>query len=102
MTTNISATTKKTIYGLYLPSHKSEFLDSSHPDYAELPDYLVEYRRYRLYDNAHDQLEAYVNTMCSASQMFTCQEDELMDTIKKLDTNFLDEKWLQENIYPFV
>lgn len=92
----------KKVYGLYLPYHKSEFLDGADPDYESTPEYPVEFRRYRLYSNPGDQLNGYANTMCPASQMFTCNENEVEQTVKDLDAKFQDKEWLKTNIYPYV
>ena len=90
------------IYGLFCPYHKSEIMDSSEPEYKELPSYPREFRRIRKYPDKNSQMSGYANVMCPASQMFECEEEELKATLDDLHTKFDDEEWLDKNIYPYV
>lgn len=90
------------IYGLFLPYHKSEILDSSDYEYKHLPDYPREFRRIRIYKTAQEQLEAFANTICLASQTFTCEERDYDKKIMELHQNFDDEDWLNKYINPYL
>lgn len=55
------------------------------------------------YDKGIDALNAYSNTRCPASQLVDGEtpdelEREILDTIE----HFKDEKWLEENLYPYM
>ena len=86
------------LYGLFLPYHKTDIYGRC----DALPDYPKEFRRYRLYNTRREQLDAFANTMCPASQMFECVENELENKLKELNDNFDNPVWLKENIEPYV
>ena len=91
------------IYGLFLPYHKSEFYDSSESFYEQLPEYPREFRRYRTYKTKHEQLNAYANTICPASQLFECEnKSEVGEKLSELHYKFDDINWLNKNIFPYV
>lgn len=92
----------KKVFGVYLPYHKNEFLEPSDEEYAEMPPYPKEFRRVRIYGTAQEQMSAYANTMCPASQTFECDEAEVENVVADFDSKFADEEWLEKNIYPFV
>lgn len=90
------------IYGLFLPYHKSEFVEMSAPYYEQMPEYPREYRRYRIYKTKQEQLDAFANTMCPASVCFECEKDELGGTLSDLHIQFSDSDWLKKNVEPYV
>lgn len=85
-----------------MPYHKNEILDSCYEGYDELPSYPREYRRVRVFTDKLTQMEVYANTMCPASQIFECEEEDTDKTIEKLNNQFDDENWLGKNVYPFI
>lgn len=55
------------------------------------------------YDKGIDALEAYANTRCPASQLVDAPTDEELDKeIEQMRKNYQDEKWLEENLYPYL
>lgn len=90
------------VFGVYLPYHKDEFLDPSDEEYEQLPSYPKEFRRVRIYRTAQEQMMAYGDIMCPASQTFECDEAEVETVVADLDSKFADEEWLEKNVYPFV
>ena len=90
------------VFGVFLPYHKDEILGSYYGGYEELPSYPRKYRRIRVFTDRSTQMEAYANTMCPASQIFECEEENIDKTVEKLNKQFDDENWLEKNIYPFI
>ena len=46
---------------------------------------------------------AYANTRCSASQLIEAVDNaDFENKVNELKQNFLNEKWLEENIYPYL
>lgn len=90
------------VFGVFLPYHKNEILDSYCEGYDELPSYPREYRRVRVFTERLIQMEVYANTMCPASQIFECEEEDIDKTVENLNKQFDDENWLEKNIYPFI
>ena len=74
-----------------MPYHKNEILDSCYEGYDELPSYPREYRRVRVFTDKLTQMEVYANTMCPASQIFDCEEENIDKTVEKLNNQFDDE-----------
>lgn len=55
------------------------------------------------YDNGTAALEAYANTSCPASQLIDAKDkDELLVKMNDMLNNFKDNKWLEENLYPYL
>lgn len=90
------------IYGLFCPYHKSEFFEVGDSEYNELPSYPREFRRVRSYIDKNAQMSGFANTLCPASQIFECEEEELETTLNDLNSKFDNEEWLRVNIYPYV
>ena len=90
------------VFGVFMPYHKNEILDSVYEGYNELPSYPRKYRRVRVFTDKLTQMEVYANTMCPASQIFECEEEEIDATVEKLHKQFDDENWLERNVYPFI
>ena len=90
------------VFGVFMPYDKNEILDSCYEGYDELPSYPREYRRVRVFTDKLIQMEVYANTMCPASQIFDCEEENIDKTVEKLNNQFDDENWLEKNVYPFI
>lgn len=91
------------IYGIYLAYSKWEVLPDDVCWDSMIPQYPAAVARVRVYDNKHDQIEAYANTMCPASQTFEAETKEEFDAkVAEFKKNFADPKWLAENITPYV
>jgi len=57
----------------------------------------------RFYTNGTAALEAYANTPNPASQLIDAlSEEELVEKMQEMLVNYSDEKWLDENLYPFL
>lgn len=90
-------------YCIYLAYPKYEVIDSNVEGYDELPTYPRDYARVRVYDNPGAQLDAYANILCPASQCFEADsKEEIEKKVKEFNENFENEKWLEENIYPYI
>jgi hypothetical protein len=59
--------------------------------------------RNHYFDNIGAALDCYANTRCSASQLISAASEEELEMKKQqmLD-NYSDEKWLEENLYPYM
>lgn len=56
-----------------------------------------------LYDDYAAALDAYANTPCPASQLIEAEtKEELEKKMEQMQKNFKDEKWLDENLYPYL
>lgn len=90
-------------YGVYLAYSKYEVLPDEDCNNPDIPKYPPEIARVRVYDNAHDQMEAYANTACPTSQLFEADSKEEVDQkVSELKKNFQDKEWLEKNIEPFI
>ena len=57
----------------------------------------------RFYSNGIEALEAYANTPCPASQLVdSLTKEGLEEEMKQMIVNYSDEKWLEENLYPYL
>ena len=57
----------------------------------------------RFYKDGVSALNAYANTPCPASQLVDAKtKEELLQGMKDMVQNFKDEKWLEENLYPYL
>lgn len=92
----------ETVHGVYFPYHKSEFFSPADEGYDAMPRYPKEFRRYCLYKTSAAALNAYANTICPASQLFECKEDEVDKVIADFDAKFADPEWLKVNIDPYI
>lgn len=91
------------IYGVYLAYSKWEVLPDEMCADPNVPRYPADIARTRAYDNKRDQMEAYANTMCPASQLFEAADmNEFNEKVAELKKNFQDEEWLKEHIDPYV
>ena len=89
------------VYGVYFAYSKYEIgFEEDNPD---IPKYPSELAKVNVYSNARDQLEAYANTMCAASQMITANsKKEFKEKVKQMKENFNNPEWISENIDPYV
>lgn len=87
------------IYGVYFAYSQAEvgMRDDSKPYYPE------ELARVGKYKDHTSQLEAYTNTPCPASQLFEASSEQEFDQkVEEYKKNFQNEKWLEENINPYI
>lgn len=90
-------------YCVYMAWPKEEVMDETMEGYDKLPEYPRECARVRVYDNQFAQMDAYANTPCPASQLFEADsKEEIEKKTKEFNDNFENEKWLEENIYPYI
>ena len=55
------------------------------------------------FSNGVDALEAYANTRCPASQLVDGETPEDLEReMNDMVENYKDEKWLEENLYPYM
>lgn len=55
------------------------------------------------YDKGIDALNAYANTRCPASQLVDGETtEELTREMEDMIEHYKDEKWLEENLYPYM
>lgn len=55
------------------------------------------------YESGAQALEAYANTPCPASQLIDARDkDELLIKMNDMLNHFKDNKWLEENLYPYL
>lgn len=89
------------IYGVYLAYSKWEVLPDEECNDPRVPNYPSNIARVRAYDNKFAQMEAYANTRCPASVIFEAvDKKEFDEKVAELQKNFLNEAWLEENVYP--
>ena len=90
------------VYGVYFAYSKQEVLPEEEYDLYPT-DYPREVARICRYANASQQLDAYANTMCPASQLVTANsEKEFDEKIEQLKSNFEDPEWVSVHIDPYV
>lgn len=91
---------KYKFYCVYLAYHQREITGGFDPN---KPAYPREFGRVRIYNNKRDQLEAYANTMCPASQCFEANsQEEINKIVEDFKNNFENNEWLEKNIYPYI
>lgn len=91
------AETKK-IYGVYFAYTATEVGIEDSPY-----EYPPEAARAAGYATKGEQLNAYANTRCPASQTFEADSKEEAEAIcKDFQKKFCDKAWLEKNIYPYV
>ena len=92
---------KKKIYGVYFAYDASEFLPYEMDD-AFKTNYPSELARISKYASKGEQLDAFANTMCSASQCITADsEKEFQEKVRQIEANFDDPEWVKVNIDPY-
>lgn len=69
---------------------------------SQIPNKWLNYGN-RYYENGAQALEAYANTPCPASQLIDARDkDELLIKMNDMLNHFKDNKWLEENLYPYL
>ena len=57
----------------------------------------------RFYSRGLDALDAYANTQCPASQLVAgTSPEELENEMLEMVEHYKDDKWLEENLYPYM
>lgn len=85
------------IFGLFLPYCAADLGIGASWKYPK------EFRKIKTFATKREQLDAYANTPCPASQMFDAEDEEEFERkIEILNSNFDDLEWLKENIFPYV
>lgn len=93
----------KKLYGLYLAYHKRDVLPDEECENPEIPNYPASIACVRCYETKFEQIEAYANTMCPASQVFEAESrEEFEEKVLELNKNFENEAWLEKFIYPYL
>lgn len=89
------------IYGVYFAYSKYEVgFEEDNPNISMYPNNLA---RVRTYNSAFEQIEAYANTPCAASQLITANSrKEFEEKVKQMRQNFDDPEWISKNIDPYV
>lgn len=91
------------IYGVYLAYNKWDVLPDEECRNPDIPNYPPEIARVRMYRSKLEQMEAYANTHCPASQTIEATtEAEFNQKVEQMKKNFLNEEWLKENIEPYI
>ena len=90
------------VYGVYFAYLKQDFFPKE--VWNRFPtDYPRDIARVHMFANASQQLNAYANTMCPASQLVTADsEKEFNEKIEQLKNNFEDPEWIAVHIDPYV
>ena len=92
---------KQKFYGVYLAYSKYEVVPPE--EYDNYQEYDPRIARVRLFKTPGEQLDCFANTMCPASQMFEADnEAEVIEKVRQLKENFVNEVWLNTNIAPFT
>lgn len=94
---------KNTVFGVYFAYHKSEVLPNYIFKDPNIPNYPPSIARVGKYPSYSDAVNAYANTICPASQLIEAVDNaDFENKVNELKQNFLNEKWLEENIYPYL
>ena len=92
----------KKIYGVYFAYDASDFFPKEIVDTLNT-NYPSGLARIHKYASKGDQLYAYANTRCPASQLVTADsEKEFNEKIEKLKDNFNNPEWVSKCIDPYV
>lgn len=60
-------------------------------------------KRTLYFDNIESALDCYANTPCPASQILHADtREELKSKIAEMKSNYRNESWLNENVYPYI
>lgn len=92
---------KKKVYGIYFAYDTGDFF----PDEivgtlnTNYPSVLA---RIHKYASKGEQLDAFANTMCPASQCITADsEKEFLEKVRQMKANFDNPEWVKNNIDPY-
>ena len=92
----------KKVYGVYFAYLKQDFFPKE--VWNRFPtDYPRDIARVHIFANASQQLDAYANVMCPASQLVTANSrKEFKEKIEQLKNDFEDPEWVSVHIDPYV
>ena len=89
------------VYGVYFAYLKQDFFPKEVCNRFPT-DYPRDIARVHMFANASQQLDAYANTVCPASQLVTANsEKEFDEKIEQLKSNFEDPEWVSVHIDPY-
>ena len=92
---------KQKIYGVYLAYSAREVYPDDIASKMEV--YPSKIARIRKFHSKLDQLDCYANTLCPASQLIEADsEEEFNEKVEQMKKDFSNQKWLEDNIYPFI
>lgn len=92
---------KKKVYGIYFAYDASDFFPDEIVDTLNT-NYPSELARIHKYASKGEQLDAFANTMCSASQCITADsEKEFLEKVRQMKANFDNPEWVKDNIDPY-
>ena len=92
---------KKKVYGIYFAYDASDFLPDEIVDTLNT-NYPSGLARIHKYASKGEQLDAFANTMCSASQCITADsEKEFLEKVRQMKANFDNLEWVKDNIDPY-
>lgn len=89
------------VYGIYFAYDASDFLPDEIVDTLNT-NYPSGLARIHKYASKGEQLDAFANTMCSASQCITADsEKEFLEKVRQMKANFDNPEWIKDNIDPY-
>ena len=92
---------EKKVYGIYFAYDASDVLPYELLDMSKT-NYPSELARIHKYASKGEQLDAFANTMCSASQCITADsEKEFLEKVRQMKANFDNPEWVKDNIDPY-
>ena len=92
---------KKKVYGIYFAYDASDFFPDEIVDTLST-NYPSGLARIHKYASKGEQLDAFANTMCSASQCITADsEKEFLEKVRQMKANFDNPEWVKDNIDPY-
>ena len=92
---------EKKVYGVYFAYDASDFFPKEIVDTlnTNYPSGLAKIHKYA---SKGEQLDAFANTMCSASQCITADsEKEFLEKVRQMKANFDNPEWVKDNIDPY-
>lgn len=88
------------IYGVYFAYSRMEVIGTWEEGEKEYPKELA---RVSIYETKQQQLDAYANTPCPASQLVEAEtKEEFEKEVEQIKNNFENEEWVAVNIHPYV
>ena len=92
---------KKKVYGIYFAYDASDFLPDEILDRLNT-NYPSDLARIHKYASKGEQLDAFANTACPASQCITADsEKEFLEKVRQMKANFDNPEWVKDNIDPY-